>query len=154
MIVIHFAKVGALYPRVVISSLHGRLKKPPFCHSYTSIGACPRDHYMLLQRFSMGCMPSLAKIVCGTIAMLRFLRVVHSTTTPLALCGLERMTMPWWMEDQHSQHSTQAKLNTIKMERLVWWLKTTGLTSTTNHKNPILKYEGLGNQLMNAASGH
>jgi hypothetical protein len=38
------------------------------------------------------------------------------------------------------------------MERLVRQLKTTGLSNTTNHKNPILKYEGLGNQLMRAAS--
>jgi hypothetical protein len=37
------------------------------------------------------------------------------------------------------------------MERLVRRLKTTGLSITTNHKNPILKYEGLGNQLMHAA---
>jgi hypothetical protein len=56
------------------------------------------------------------------------------------------------MEDQHSQHSTQVKLNIIKMERLVQWLKTVGLSITTNHKNPILKYKGLGNQLMHAAS--
>jgi hypothetical protein len=31
-------------------------------------------------------------------------------------------------------------------------LKTVGLSNTTNHKNPILKYEDLGNQLMHAAS--
>jgi hypothetical protein len=55
------------------------------------------------------------------------------------------------IEDQHSQHSTQAKLNIIKMEKLVRRLKTAGLTNTTNHKNTILKYEGLGNQLMHAA---
>jgi hypothetical protein len=30
-------------------------------------------------------------------------------------------------------------------------LKAAGLSITTNHKNPILKYEGLGNQLMHAA---
>jgi hypothetical protein len=30
-------------------------------------------------------------------------------------------------------------------------LKTAGLSITTNHKNPILKYEGLGNQLIHAA---
>jgi hypothetical protein len=47
---------------------------------------------------------------------------------------------------------TQAKLNIIKMERLVWRLKTIGLSNTTNHKNSILKYEGLGNQLMHATS--
>jgi histone acetyltransferase (RNA polymerase elongator complex component) len=56
------------------------------------------------------------------------------------------------MEDQHSQHSTQVKLNIIKMERLVRRLKTVGLSTTTNHKNPIVKHEGLGNQLMHAAS--
>jgi hypothetical protein len=38
------------------------------------------------------------------------------------------------------------------MERLVRPLKTAGLSNTTNHKNPILNYEGLGNQLMHAAS--
>jgi hypothetical protein len=57
-----------------------------------------------------------------------------------------------WMEDQHSQHSTQAKLNIIKMERLARRLKTAGLSNTTNHKNSILKYEALGNQLMPVAS--
>jgi hypothetical protein len=31
---------------------------------------------MLLQRFTMGRMPDLAKVVCNTIAMLRFPRVV------------------------------------------------------------------------------
>jgi hypothetical protein len=56
------------------------------------------------------------------------------------------------MKDQHSQHSIQAKLNIIKMERLVRRLKTVGLSNTTNHKNPIRKYEGLGNQLIHAAS--
>jgi hypothetical protein len=52
---------------------------------------------------------------------------------------------------QHSQHSTQVKLNIIKMERLVQRLKTAGLSITMNHKNAILKYEGIGNQLMHAA---
>jgi hypothetical protein len=55
------------------------------------------------------------------------------------------------MEDQHSQHSTQVKLNIIKMERLVRRLKIVGLSITTNHKNSILKYESLGNQLMHVA---
>jgi hypothetical protein len=31
-------------------------------------------------------------------------------------------------------------------------LMTAWLSNTTNHKNPILKHEGLGNQLMHAAS--
>jgi hypothetical protein len=55
------------------------------------------------------------------------------------------------MEDQPSQYFTQVKLNIIKMERLVRRLKTVGLRITTNHKNRILKYERLGNQLMLAA---
>jgi hypothetical protein len=38
------------------------------------------------------------------------------------------------------------------MERLVRRLKTAGLSITTNYKNSILEYEGLGNQLMHAGS--
>jgi hypothetical protein len=72
MTVIHFAKVSTLYPRVVISSLAKQLEKPLFCHSYTSFGAWPRDHYMPLQIFTMGHMLDLAKVVRGTIVMLRF----------------------------------------------------------------------------------
>jgi hypothetical protein len=86
MIVVHFAKVSALYPRVVISSLPKRLVKPPFCHSYTSFGVWPRDHYMPLQRFTMGRMLGLAKDVHGIIAMLRFPGVVRGSTALLALC--------------------------------------------------------------------
>jgi hypothetical protein len=56
------------------------------------------------------------------------------------------------MEDQYSQHLTQAKLNIIKMERLERCLKTVGLSNANNHKNSILKYKGLDNQLMHAAS--
>jgi hypothetical protein len=41
---------------------------------------------MLLQRFTVGRMLGLAKIVCGTIAMLRFPGVVRGTTAPLAPC--------------------------------------------------------------------
>jgi hypothetical protein len=73
MIVAHFAKVSALYPRVVISSLAKRLEKPSFYHSYTFFGAWPRDQYMLLQRFTMGRMSSFPKVVHSTIALLRFL---------------------------------------------------------------------------------
>jgi hypothetical protein len=61
MIVVHFAKVNALYPRIVISSL---------------VGVWPIDHYISLQRFTMGRMPSFAKVVRSTIALLRFPRVV------------------------------------------------------------------------------
>jgi hypothetical protein len=86
MTVVHFAKVSALYPQDEISLLRGRLENLPFDILYTSCGVCPRDHYMSLQMFTMGRMPGLAKIVRSTIAMLRFPRVVHGTTTPLAPC--------------------------------------------------------------------
>jgi hypothetical protein len=39
-----------------------------------------------------------------------------------------------------------------KDEKTCTTLKTIGLSITTNQKNPIIKYEGLGNQLMHAAS--
>jgi hypothetical protein len=54
----------------------------------------PRDHYMSFQRFTMGHMLSLAKVVRGTIAMLRIPGVVHGTTTPLAPCESRRVTTP------------------------------------------------------------
>jgi hypothetical protein len=76
MIVVHFTKISTLYPHVVISSLAKRLEKPPFCHSYTSFGACTNDHDMSLQRFTMGRMPRFTKVVRSTIALLRFPRVV------------------------------------------------------------------------------
>jgi hypothetical protein len=86
MTVVDIAKVSTLYPRVVISSLAKWLEKPPFCHSYTSFGVWPRDHYMSLERFTMTHMPGLAKVVRSTITMLRIPWVVHGTTAPLAPC--------------------------------------------------------------------
>jgi hypothetical protein len=221
MIVVHFTKVSTIYQWVVISSLPKRLEKSPFCHSYTSFGVWPRDHYMPLQRFTICHMSGLAKIVRVTIAMLRIPRLVHGTTAPLAPCESRRVTTPifhsfeqgtlptasliskqvityqtrgdtccprvstpktrsladssmtnhkLWrsqpspsfqtlLKQQHqisprSSHimtDGRSTLNIIKMEILVWWLKTIGLSNTTNHKNSILKYAGLGNQLMHAA---
>jgi hypothetical protein len=49
---------------------------------------------MPLQRFIMGHMSDLAKVVRGTIAMLRFSRVVRSTTVSLAPCEPMRVTTP------------------------------------------------------------
>jgi hypothetical protein len=94
MTVVHLAKASTMYPRVVISSQAKLLEKTHFCHSYTSFGVWPRDHYMLLQRFTMGHILGLAKVVHGTIAILRFLGVVHSTTAPLTLCEPRRVTTP------------------------------------------------------------
>jgi hypothetical protein len=42
----------------------------------------------------MGHIPGLAKVVRGTITLLRFHEVVRSITAPLAPCGSEQMTMP------------------------------------------------------------
>jgi hypothetical protein len=50
MIVVHFAKVSALYPWIVISSLYGWLENLLFIILYTSFCVWPRDHYMPLQR--------------------------------------------------------------------------------------------------------
>jgi hypothetical protein len=50
---------------------------------------------MLLQRFTMGHMSGLTKVVRGTIAMLRFSGVVRGTTAPLAPCRLGQMTIPF-----------------------------------------------------------
>jgi hypothetical protein len=86
MTFVQFIKVSAPYPRVVIPLLANRLE-PPFCHSYTTFGVWPKDHYMPLQKFTMDRMPSLANVVCGTIAMLRFLGLVHGTMAPLVSCG-------------------------------------------------------------------
>jgi hypothetical protein len=93
MIVVHFIKVSTLYPQVVILSLAKRLEKSPFCHSYTSFVIWPRDHYMLLQRFTMGHMLGLAKEVRGTIAMLKFPGVLRGTMAPLAPCKPRQVTM-------------------------------------------------------------
>jgi hypothetical protein len=109
MTIVHFAKVSALNPRVVTSSLAKRLEKHPFCHSYTSFDVWPRDHYMPLQRFTLGRMPGLAKVVRGTIAMLRFPEVVHSTTAPLAQCEHRRVTTPI------SYSSEQVSLPTVSL---------------------------------------
>jgi hypothetical protein len=81
MTIIHFGKVSTLYPWVVISSLAKWLEKSHFCHSYTSFGAWPRDHYMLSQRFTIDHMPGLAKVVPSTLVMLRLLGVVLSAKT-------------------------------------------------------------------------
>jgi hypothetical protein len=95
MTVVHFAKVSTLYPRVVISSLAKRLEKHLFCHSYTSFGIWPRDHYMSLQRFTLGRMSGSAKVVHSTIALLRFLAPCEpgQITTPNSH-SFEQGTLP------------------------------------------------------------
>jgi hypothetical protein len=101
MIVVHFAKVSTLYPWVVISSLAKRLEKPPFCHFYTSFGVWPRDHYMSLQRFTMGHMSGLAKVSRGS----------HGTTTPLVPCEPGRVTTPNFHSSKQGTLSTASLIS-------------------------------------------
>jgi hypothetical protein len=82
MIVVYSVEVSTMYPRVVISSLIGRLENLLFAIIYTTFGVWLRDHYMSLQRFTMGCMSGFAKVVRTTIALLRFPGVV---TVPRSL---------------------------------------------------------------------
>jgi hypothetical protein len=73
---------------------------------------------MSLQRFTMGRMPGLAKAVHGTIVMLRIPRVVHSTTTPLALCE------PSWVTTPISHSSKQGTLpiaSLISKQAVPYW---------------------------------
>jgi hypothetical protein len=46
----------------------------------------------VVTKVSMGRMPGLDKVVRGTIAMLRFFRVVRGTTAPLAPCEPRQVT--------------------------------------------------------------
>jgi hypothetical protein len=79
-----------------------------------------------------------------------------STIPNLAQTTASNLTMVTSHHDRWKTNTlnTQHKSNSIiiKMERLVQWLITIGLSNTTNHKNTILKHEGLGNQLMDVAS--
>jgi hypothetical protein len=100
-----------MYSWVVISSHHGWLENLLFNTLYTSFGVWHRDYYMLLQRFTMGCIPGLAKAVHSTIAMLRFPGVVHRTMAPLAPFGPEQMcpscTIWAWANDRATSHSSE-----------------------------------------------
>jgi hypothetical protein len=49
---------------------------------------------MSLRMFTMGCMPGFAKVVHGTVVMLRFSGVVRGITSPLTPYRLGRITMP------------------------------------------------------------
>jgi hypothetical protein len=57
----------------------------------------------------MGRMLGLAKVVCGTIEMLRFPEVVHGTTAPLAPCE------PRWVTTPISNSSEQGTLLTTSL---------------------------------------
>jgi hypothetical protein len=52
-----------MYPWVVISLLAKQLENLLFTIPYTFFGVWPKGHYMMLQRFTMGRVPGLAKVV-------------------------------------------------------------------------------------------
>jgi hypothetical protein len=59
MIVVYFVNVSTLYPHVMILSPVG--ENLLFTILYTSFGVWPSDHYMPLQRFTMGHMPGFPR---------------------------------------------------------------------------------------------
>jgi hypothetical protein len=75
MNIVHIVKASALYPRVVISSLAKRLENLLFAILTLLLVYGPEITTCRLQRFTMGHMSGLAKVVRGTIAV-RFPRVV------------------------------------------------------------------------------
>jgi hypothetical protein len=89
MIVVHFAKVSALYPQDMISSLYGWLENLLFTILYTSFRVWPRDHYMPLQRSTTGVCHALIRFPYkGPACSVK----VSPTKAPLALCGPGRNT--------------------------------------------------------------
>jgi hypothetical protein len=64
-----------------------------------------------------------------------------------------------WMEDQHYQHSTQVKLNIIKMERLVRRLNsmsnsTSKWSRVTCLALPLAAAQSLGSQVLEDSQSH
>jgi hypothetical protein len=73
MIVIHFAKVSTMYSRVVISSLAKRLENLLYAILHTSFGVWSKNHYMTLQRSTIGVCHALLRFPPQPLlAMLRF----------------------------------------------------------------------------------
>jgi hypothetical protein len=86
MIVVHFAKVSTLYPRIVTSSLCGRLENLLFAILYTSFAVWPRDHYMSLQRLN------LERMSCFAIGF----PLLDITQYPHALFAVAKVS-PYWI---------------------------------------------------------
>jgi hypothetical protein len=94
MIVLHFAKVSVLYPRVVISSLAKRLEKPPFCHSLHFTWCMAQKSLHVVTKVYYG---SYAKLCQGSMqyhSIAKVFRGSHGTTAPLAPCEPGRVTTP------------------------------------------------------------
>jgi hypothetical protein len=112
---------------------------------------------MLLQRFTIGHMSCLSKVVRGTIAMLMFLEIVRGTTAPLAPCEPSRVTTPI---SHSSKQDTLPTASLISKQAVPYWTRSTycpGLStpktrsladlSMTNHKlwrsQPSLAFQSL-----------
>jgi hypothetical protein len=93
----------------VISLLAKRLEKRPFCQSYTSFCAWPRDHYMSLQRFTIGRMPSFGQSNMQYHSIAKVSQGSCGTTAPLALCE------PGWVTTPNSHSSEQGTLPTSSL---------------------------------------
>jgi hypothetical protein len=86
MIVVHFANVSVMYPRIVISSLPGRLKNLIFAILYTFFGVWPTNHYMLLQR------STIDRMSCFAIGF-PLLDITQYPQTPFAFAKV----FPYWI---------------------------------------------------------
>jgi hypothetical protein len=83
-------------------------RETSFWHSYTSFGVWPRDHYMPLQRFTMGHMPCLGKVVT-VHSNAKVSRGSHGTMVPLAPCE------PGWVNTPNSHSFEEGTLRTASL---------------------------------------
>jgi hypothetical protein len=135
MTVVHFAKVSALYPRVVISSLAKWLEKPLFCHSshflwciaQRSLHAITKVYYGSYAKLCQGSMQyySIAKVSQGS----------HGTTAPLAPCEPGRVTTP---TSHSSDQGTLPTAPLIIKQVVPYW--TRGDTCCPGVSTPMTRY--------------
>ena len=135
MVVVHFAKVSTLYSRVVILSLAKWLEKPPFCHSYTSFGVRPRDHYMPLQRFTMGCTPNSHSSEQGTLptASLISKQVIPYRTRGGTYCPRVSTTMTRSLADLSMTNHITWRIPTVSTIPSLAQTTSSNLTTATSH---------------------
>jgi hypothetical protein len=75
---------------------------------------------MSLQMFTMGRMTGLTKVVRGTIAMLKFPRVVRGTTAPLTPCESRRVTT---LISHSSEQGTLLISSIISKQVIPYWTR-------------------------------
>jgi hypothetical protein len=119
----------------VISSLAKQLEEPPFCHSYTSFGAWPRDHCMPLQR--------------PTIGLCRALLWIPEQIVPPCSAKVSHINVPYctmWFRRftkyDHIPHSTeqdtQPKAFLISKQVVPYW--THGVTCCPGVSTPKIRF--------------